>query len=624
MERDYIDLDQWEAEIINNDDTFSAFSETSSTNSHEEDISSAFLAARVNIVSKEQEGEKAQDLVVSLPISYYYNYQKNTMENIYGENTLNSSDIYELYARLYRNDYQNHYSDMNRIYSFVKDCNLSRADADRLIDLINEGRDPDKQLHHKLYCWKTVERHMKDEIEIYTIKTKTIKWPEHFRMSEWNHPNTSCPEDVVIRLRDPLELIAEQCVSPFLQFLWKDHINIDCYEKFDSKKKKKKLYRDIMSSEWAKEALAEIRQKDPNGILLPIIFYWDGVALGQHMDTLVCPVMGTLGWYSKTLFQKDISKFVIGFIEKINNISEAVLINHLVTVCRMSSTKAKENIAFFKKQIFFEFWQQCLETIQPAANRGIELKILGQYQTRIFYPRIAFHVGDNPAQHDVASIKCASKVQYPCIRCMYDLRKGGAYVYNADNFRIVNEELLNNIRIAQSCYLKSLKGEVREAEEKEVLVTMQKKGYHPIYNPFFDAPFGPNNSIYNSPPDLMHLFSAGLIKSVLLWTMTIIDAVSKYEGTDYNFSQNAGLFDMRLRQFPAIPRNIPHMHLCKFAKGLMKIVQNKNSKEKSYATGSGGNFRSSEYVVALFQSRFAVSPLLYYYNILIINEFYVL
>ena len=78
MERDYIDLDQWEAEIINNDDTFSAFSETSSTNSHEEDISSAFLAARVNIVSKEQEGEKAQDLV-RLPISYYYNYQKNTM-----------------------------------------------------------------------------------------------------------------------------------------------------------------------------------------------------------------------------------------------------------------------------------------------------------------------------------------------------------------------------------------------------------------------------------------------------------------------------------------------------------------------------------------------------------------
>ena len=46
MERDYIDLDQWEAEIINNDDTFSTFSETSS---HEADISSAFLAgARVN------------------------------------------------------------------------------------------------------------------------------------------------------------------------------------------------------------------------------------------------------------------------------------------------------------------------------------------------------------------------------------------------------------------------------------------------------------------------------------------------------------------------------------------------------------------------------------------------
>jgi len=61
-------------------------------------------------------------------------------------------------------------------------------------------------------------------------------------------------------------------------------------------------------------------------MLLPLLICWDGVALSQHMDTLVCPVMGTLGWYSKTLYQKDISKFVIGFIQKMNNVFEAVLI----------------------------------------------------------------------------------------------------------------------------------------------------------------------------------------------------------------------------------------------------------------------------------------------------------
>jgi len=75
------------------------------------------------------------------------------------------------------------------------------------------------------------------------------------------------------------------------------------------------------------------------------------------MDTLVCPVMGTLGWYSKSLYQKDVSKFVIGFIENMNNVSEAVLINLLVTVCKMASSKAKDNIAYLKKPLILEFWK---------------------------------------------------------------------------------------------------------------------------------------------------------------------------------------------------------------------------------------------------------------------------
>ena len=56
-----------------------------------------------------------------------------------------------------------------------------------------------------------------------------------------------------------------------------------------------KLFYDVMSSDWAKEAQAEIHKIDPNGILLPIILYSDGVALGQHMNTYLCPVMDTLG-----------------------------------------------------------------------------------------------------------------------------------------------------------------------------------------------------------------------------------------------------------------------------------------------------------------------------------------
>ena len=239
----------------------------------------------------------------------------------------------------------------------------------------------------------------------------------------------------------------------------------------------------------------------------------------------------------------------------------------------------------------------------PAAARGIKLKILGQEGTHTFYPRIAFHTGDDPAQHDVASIKNGPSVRYSCIQCMYDSRNGGPYEYKPENVRKLTDRLKQDIRKAEKYQLKYLKDEHMEANETLFLKTLESKGYHPINNPFFDAPFGSNNSIYSSPTDLMHLFSAGLIKSTLLWTMTIIDAISKCDG----FYQNAGLFDIRLKQFPIIPKNIPHLHMRKFNKGLMSIIRKKTAQEKAYATGSGGNFRSVDFVSALFQVRFVVS-----------------
>ena len=107
--------------------------------------------------------------------------------------------------------------------------------------------------------------------------------------------------------------------------------------------------------------------------------------------------------------------------------------------------------------MFLEFWKLCIETIQPAATRGIELKILGQEGTKTFYPRIAFHIGDDPAQHEVSTIKYGSMVRHPCIKCMYDLRTSETYVFNINNFRNLDHSLLNEIRLAEIIYLKVVK-----------------------------------------------------------------------------------------------------------------------------------------------------------------------
>ena len=70
----------------------------------------------------------------------------------------------------------------------------------------------------------------------------------------------------------------------------------------------------------------------------------------------------------------------------------------------MKKTKALKNIAIFKKQLFLEIWKLLLGTIKPAAARGTKIKILGQPGTKTFYPRIAFHTGDDTAQHEVSCI----------------------------------------------------------------------------------------------------------------------------------------------------------------------------------------------------------------------------
>ena len=244
-------------------------------------------------------------------------------------------------------------------------------------------------------------------------------------------------------------------------------------------------------------------------------------------------------------------------------------------ICNMTKTKALKNIAVFKKELFLEFWKLLLATIKPAAARGVKLKIIGQQGTNIFYPRIAFHVGDDPAQHEVSSIKSGPMVRHSCIKCMYDIQKGGTYIYNPESFRKLDDTLKQDIKDAERYQQKYLMGNQLTSNERLFRKTLEKKGYHPITNPFLDAPFGSNNSIYNSPTDLMHLFSAGLIKSVLLWTMTIIDVISKCDYNEHKFSQNVGIFDLRLKQFPYLPKNIAHLYMTKFNKGLMYISTKK-------------------------------------------------
>jgi len=85
-----------------------------------------------------------------------------------------------------------------------------------------------------------------------------------------------------------------------------------------------------------------------------------------------------------------------------------------------------------------------LEKIKSAASSGFLVKILGIKEPQAIYPRIAFHAGDDPAQHEVVGIRYGAIIKNGCIRCMHSFREAGQYKHNIHKFR--DSSIVPNIR----------------------------------------------------------------------------------------------------------------------------------------------------------------------------------
>ena len=307
----------------------------------------------------------------------YIKYQYKLYSEVFGINAIESENLQHFKDTL--TEFEIKRLSVLKIYLLAKSCNMSRNNGDDLLELIKElmkSSYPKSEIpNHLPYSWKSVNRAINQQTPYYTCEKWTIPFPEHWEMNKWNCNNAPLPEEVEIRIRDPIELIADQCVNPIIHFLWKDHVHIDYHKVTNSNNED--VYCDIMSSEWARKTLEDIRKIDPNGLLVPIILYADGVSIGMNGNANVTPVMLTLGWYSKDLFKQDHGKMVIGYIDKLTDISEEELIKHLMTVQKFSRTKSEANIRWFKKTVFFTFWGKVLDKINSAANSGILVKILG-------------------------------------------------------------------------------------------------------------------------------------------------------------------------------------------------------------------------------------------------------
>ena len=173
MQITFLILDRIEGKMINNDDTFSEVSSFNSQNYYRSEMvrSHESLLKYYHQHSSEDENtsidDEFEESVRSRPTSHYYDHQKVLLRAIYGKDTINSIDLEDFKNKLDRKNDSFKTSEMMTLYTFGKYCNLSRTDAQRLIDIIgNYSPNINK-------CWRTIERTVKEEMHVvdyYPIK----------------------------------------------------------------------------------------------------------------------------------------------------------------------------------------------------------------------------------------------------------------------------------------------------------------------------------------------------------------------------------------------------------------------------------------------------------------------
>jgi hypothetical protein len=206
----------------------------------------------------------------------YANLQEDLYRSSYSVDALrNSSDIDDFVSRLPKFDEKN--SVYNKLLKFVNKTNLSLSSSRELMDVIR-AFEPKINVPSDI---RVTKRFLlkKCKFMINNLLKETVQWPDDWNMSQYSELG-GCPKAVQILAIDPYEVVSYKLCDPVLQFLYKDHIK---YNYFSSVLNDgRKCWSHFMSSDYAKWTEMEIKSYNPEGILIPLIVYGDGVALGMR------------------------------------------------------------------------------------------------------------------------------------------------------------------------------------------------------------------------------------------------------------------------------------------------------------------------------------------------------
>ena len=561
-----------------------------------------------------------------LDTTVYVKLQRKLYSELYGGEECLSSTSVDDFVKNMKVNHDNKQNNNYKFFSIIEKMGLSDANAQCILDFIFDCGLRDTECLDKK--WNIIQSSYEKKYNFMKYKTAKFSYP-----AAWEMDKSSIVKDNFINFNylDPIEQIGYKLVDPDIMILNKDKVLLRAAKMFEKQTETElkdsgntitRVIGPPMTADWALNTQEFLHKRDPNGILIPFIIYYDGVSVGHFNQVNQTPCLATIGNFSDSLLKCNLSKINLGFLPQLSSfINIAELKMDLNLRVGYSITKASEEIDYFQKEIEREYWKHIFHSITTCWERGIQLYILGHGIQRI-YTCCPYPIGDDPAQRQLATIK-----QNACISCTFMSYKKEKYndkvhslrdFISTQNLCVLGEKGMNKLRVNNRKKLtkKNLTNEKLTTEEIKAIEKLDLISVHPIINIMNHVPMGVNNHIYIGVLDILHCVIGGHIKSGLTWIQRIINQITRSNDTQFKISNT--LYDTRVSKFPIVPV-VPHVEWTTFKTGLSHMSASEKKNEKKSSTGNGGGYRTSALVPALIQTYFAIG---YYGDILPVTDTY--
>ena len=290
----------------------------------------------ISDTNKEENIDTEQHTLTNNPITTFLPKQRRICSFIFGDEFIVSRSFEEMVEAV-----QKHYenkntkkslmvtSSQNQLYQTCVESGISRSTC---VKLLADIRNFMPRLHVPKTFHGMESRGRKAVNKLNDCVKIVVPWIKSWHMHELKgyYP-------VTIYIRSIFEVISNMLIDPELMFVWRNHIHFNYFRATD--RKNNHIYSDLMTSTWAKNTEGDIRRKNPNGHLMPLIIYTDGVQVGSSVHNKITPIILSLGNFSDKLIQKDIAKRVIAYLPNLRCYSKDTIISHLMSKLDVSKTK---------------------------------------------------------------------------------------------------------------------------------------------------------------------------------------------------------------------------------------------------------------------------------------------